>query len=265
MNRRTWCATWFVGLAGLALVSQIILWTTFFSPRSPSSDARLLPAFDRIATTSSRSVVSITVARKVFDEANHATALPLADRTAEATGFFISAGGLIVTNRHVVASADRVLVHWTDAASSKRVALPAKLVGMDSRSDVALLSVDAPGAVSPVTLGNAKSLRLGQWVMAIGTPYGFEGTVSHGVIGALDRRLNGGSGSDPWFIQSDIPASPGYSGGPLFDLHGHVIGMTSQTYMSAQGGNAGLSFSIPIDEVMAAVKRIREVELVTTR
>lgn len=204
------------------------------------------------------SVVSITVARDEFDRAKGATVLPLAERTPEATGFFINTRGLVVTNQHVVAEADHVLVRWTDLHSSAQFDLPAKVVGVDSQSDVALLVVQAPFSPTPIQMGDAETLRLGQWVMAIGTPYGFEGTISQGVIGSLDRKLNIASSPDSHFIQTDIPASPGCSGGPLFDLNGRVIGMMSQTYMSAQGGNAGLSFSIPIDEVMAAVKRIEQ-------
>ncbi len=154
------------------------------------------------------------------------------------SGFIISADGDVLTNAHVVENADVVTVRLTD----KR-AFRAKVLGVDRTSDVAVLKIDARN-LPTVTLGTAKDAKVGQWVVAIGSPYGFENTVTAGIVSAKARSLP----SDVYvpFLQTDVPVNPGNSGGPLFNMRGEVIGINSQIF-STTGGFMGLSFAIPID------------------
>jgi serine protease Do len=138
-----------------------------------------------------------------------------------------------------------------------RRTLTAKVVGSDPQYDIALLKVDAKGNLPAVTVGDSRSLKPGQWVLAIGSPFGFDYTVTQGIVSAVGRNL--GSQDQPYtsFIQTDVPINRGNSGGPLFDLQGRVVGVNSQIY-SNTGGYQGVAFSIPIDVAMNVVKQIKE-------
>jgi serine protease Do len=162
-------------------------------------------------------------------------------RQGQGSGFIISPDGLILTNAHVVENADSVTVVMADKRELK-----ARVVGMDATTDVAVLRVKADG-LPTLRIGDAKSLKVGEWVMAIGSPFGFDHTVSAGVVSAKTRSLPNG-GYVP-FIQTDVALNPGNSGGPLLNLKGEVIGINSQIY-SRSGGYMGLSFAIPIDLAM---------------
>lgn len=165
------------------------------------------------------------------------------------SGFIISADGYILTNHHVIDGADEILVRMRD-----RKELVAEVVGSDERTDVALLKVDAKG-LPFAKMGNSDSLKVGQWVLAIGEPFGLDFTATHGIISALGRSLP----DDTYvpFIQSDVAINPGNSGGPLFNLDGEVIGINSQIY-SKTGGSMGLSFSIPINIAMNIVDQLKD-------
>jgi len=165
------------------------------------------------------------------------------------SGFVIDRDGYILTNNHVVEGADEIVVRLND-----RRELVAELVGADKRSDIALLKVDAKD-LPQAKLGNSNDLKVGEWVMAIGSPFGFDHSVSVGVISALGRSLP--SENYVPFIQTDVAINPGNSGGPLFNLDGEVVGINSQIY-SRTGGFMGLSFAIPIDVAMDVVKQIKE-------
>jgi serine protease Do len=154
------------------------------------------------------------------------------------SGFIVSADGYILTNRHVVGDADTVDVKLTDKREFK-----GRVVGSDALSDVAVIKVDANDLPVVVT-GNPNRTEVGDWVMAIGSPYGFANTVTSGIVSAKSRSLPGETFIP--FIQTDVPINPGNSGGPLFDLSGRVIGINSMIY-SKTGGYQGLSFAIPID------------------
>lgn len=162
-------------------------------------------------------------------------------RQGQGSGFIISPDGLILTNAHVVEDAESVTVVMADKRELK-----ARVVGMDAATDVAVLRVKADG-LPTLRIGDANSLKVGEWVMAIGSPFGFDHTVSAGVVSAKTRSLPNG-GYVP-FIQSDVALNPGNSGGPLLNLKGEVIGINSQIY-SRSGGYMGLSFAIPIDLAM---------------
>ena len=157
------------------------------------------------------------------------------------SGFIVSADGHILTNAHVVDGADEVLVKLTDKREFK-----AKVLGADKRTDVALIKIEASN-LPVVRMGDSAKLKVGEWVVAIGSPFGFENTVTAGIVSAKGRSL--AHENFVPFIQTDVAINPGNSGGPLFNLRGEVIGINSQIY-SRSGGSMGLSFAIPIDLAM---------------
>lgn len=173
-------------------------------------------------------------------------------RTSLGSGFIVSSDGYILTNTHVVDGADTVTVRLQD-----RRTLTAKVVGSDPQYDIALLKVDAGGSLPAVSIGDSRGLKPGQWVLAIGSPFGFDYSVTQGIVSAVGRNL--GSQDQPYtsFIQTDVPINRGNSGGPLFDLQGRVVGVNSQIY-SNTGGYLGVAFSIPIDVAMNVVKQIKD-------
>ncbi|OUR71369.1 serine peptidase [Methylophaga sp. 41_12_T18] len=164
------------------------------------------------------------------------------------SGFVLSADGYILTNHHVIKDADEIIVRFSD-----RSELEAKLLGSDERSDVALLKVEASG-LKAVKLGDSTQLQVGEWVLAIGSPFGFDYSATAGIVSALGRSLP--SDSYVPFIQTDVAINPGNSGGPLFNLDGEVIGINSQIY-SRTGGFMGVSFAIPMDVAMNVVEQIK--------
>ncbi|MBP0592472.1 DegQ family serine endoprotease [Paraburkholderia sp. LEh10] len=157
------------------------------------------------------------------------------------SGFIISSDGYVLTNAHVVDGANVVTVKLTDKREYK-----AKVVGADKQSDVAVLKIDAKD-LPTVKIGDPRQSKVGQWVVAIGSPYGFDNTVTSGIISAKSRSLPNENYTP--FIQTDVPVNPGNSGGPLFNLQGEVIGINSMIY-SQTGGFQGLSFAIPINEAI---------------
>jgi serine protease Do len=157
----------------------------------------------------------------------------------EGSGFVISADGYILTNAHVVEDAREVTVRMTDRREYR-----AQVVGMDQRTDVAVLKIDAKN-LPVVRIGDASRLKPGEWVIAIGSPFGFDNTVTAGIVSAIARSLGNPDTYTP-FIQTDVAVNPGNSGGPLFNMQGEVVGINSQIY-SRTGGYQGVSFAIPID------------------
>ena len=162
------------------------------------------------------------------------------------SGFIISPDGYVMTNAHVVDGADEVLVTLPDKREFK-----AKLVGADKRTDVAVVKIEATGLPS-VRIGDVNRLRVGEWVMAIGSPFGLENTVTAGIVSAKQRD----TGDYLPFIQTDVAVNPGNSGGPLINMRGEVVGINSQIY-SRSGGFMGISFAIPIDEAMRVSDQLR--------
>lgn len=158
----------------------------------------------------------------------------------EGSGFIVSADGYILTNAHVVDDASEVTVKLTD-----RREYSAKVIGLDKRTDVAVLKIEATD-LPTVRLGDPGRLRPGEWVIAIGSPFGFDNSVTAGIVSAKSRSLPGEDSNYVPFIQTDVAVNPGNSGGPLFNLAGEVVGINSQIY-SRTGGYMGLSFAIPID------------------
>ena len=164
------------------------------------------------------------------------------------SGFILSSDGYIMTNAHVVEGASEVMVTLADKREFK-----AKIVGADKRTDVAVVKIDAKG-LPAVKIGDVNRLKVGEWVMAIGSPFGLENTVTAGIVSAKQRD----TGDYLPFIQTDVAINPGNSGGPLINLRGEVVGINSQIY-SRSGGFMGISFAIPIDEAMRVSEQLRTV------
>ncbi len=170
------------------------------------------------------------------------------------SGFVISQDGYILTNAHVVEAAEEITVKLTDKREFK-----AKVIGADRRTDIALIKIDATG-LPAVRFGDANKLKVGEWVLAIGSPFGFENTVTAGIVSAKGRSLP--QENYVPFIQTDVAVNPGNSGGPLFNLRGEVVGINSQIY-SRTGGFMGLSFAIPIDVANDIAQQLRTTGKVT--
>jgi serine protease Do len=230
----------------------------------PPAAAASLPDMSSIVAVNSPSVVNISVsgARKgsshpQLDEDESVQEFFRRFRTpqnrgdapvrGQGSGFVVSADGTILTNAHVVDGAEEVIVKLTDKREFK-----AKVLGLDTASDVAVLKIDAKD-LPAVKIGTAANTRVGEWVLAIGSPFGFESSASAGIVSANSRSLPDGSYVP--FIQTDVAVNPGNSGGPLFNMAGEVIGINSQIY-SRSGGYQGLSFAIPIEVAMNVERQI---------
>ncbi|MAH22639.1 MAG: serine peptidase [Gammaproteobacteria bacterium] len=169
------------------------------------------------------------------------------------SGFIIESDGYILTNNHVVDGAEKIMVRL-----SNREEYEAELVGTDPRSDLALLKVSADKRLPALTMGDSDELEVGEWVLAIGSPFGFDYSVTAGIVSAKGRSLsNPQTGNYVPFIQTDVAINPGNSGGPLFNLDGEVVGINSQIY-SNSGGFMGVSFAIPIEMAMDVVKQLKD-------
>ena len=170
------------------------------------------------------------------------------------SGFIISSDGYILTNAHVVDAADKITVKLADQREFK-----AKVIGADRRTDVALLKIEATG-LPKISQGDISALKVGEWVLAIGSPFGFDSSVTAGIVSAKGRSLQ--QENYVPFIQTDVAINPGNSGGPLYNMKGEVVGINSQIY-SRSGGYMGLSFAIPIDVAMEVVNQLRATGKVT--
>jgi serine protease Do len=230
--------------------------------------AQAAPDFTRLVKEAGPAVVNISVTKQAVSQAPVDDSDPLyqffrhfnvpvpdqAPMRGIGSGFIVSPDGYILTNAHVVDGAKEVQVKLTD-----RREFTAKVVGTDPKSDVALVKIDAAN-LPVVHVGDSKQIKVGQWVAAVGSPFGFENTVTAGIVSATSRALPGDSYVP--FIQTDVAVNPGNSGGPLFDVNGNVIGINSQIY-SRSGGYMGLSFAIPIDVAMQVKNELQATGHVT--
>ena len=178
------------------------------------------------------------------------------EQQASGSGFILTADGYVLTNAHVVEDASEVTVRLSDKREFK-----AKVIGADKRTDVALLKIDVTG-LPKVTIGDSEKLRVGEWVAAIGKPFGLENTITAGIVSAKGRDLPQEGGNLVSFIQTDVPINPGNSGGPLFNMKGEVVGINSIIF-TRTGGYMGLAFAIPIEMAMNVVKQLQEKGRVT--
>ncbi len=174
---------------------------------------------------------------------------PRAESRSLGSGFVISQDGYVLTNAHVVEGADEITVKFTDKREFK-----AKVIGADKRTDIALIKIDATG-LPAVRFGDPQKLKVGEWVVAIGSPFGFDNTVTAGIVSAKGRSLP--QENFVPFIQTDVAINPGNSGGPLFNMRGEVIGINSQIY-SRSGGFMGISFAIPADVALDVQKQLKD-------
>jgi serine protease Do len=231
-----------------------------------NASARSFPDFTRLIEKASPAVVNITTIRKPaaarlegYDDREVPDFLrrffregqPRQQLPARGSGFIVSSDGYILTNHHVVADAEEISV-----ALSDRRYRTAKLVGADVSSDLALLKIEATD-LPVIEIGSSADLKVGEWVMAIGSPFGFELSVTAGIVSAKGRSLQEEVGYYVPYIQTDVAINPGNSGGPLLNLDGEVVGINSQIY-TRSGGFMGLSFAIPIDIAMEVVEQLKE-------
>ncbi|WP_416548844.1 DegQ family serine endoprotease [Limnohabitans sp. DCL3] len=264
-----------VALSSAVLVGLFVVPATGMAQASAAS-VRGLPDFSDLVEQVGPSVVNIRTLEKARSSASGGSAsddemqelfrrffgvpmpnaprqAPRQNRSPEETlprgvgsGFILSSDGLIMTNAHVVEGADEVMVTLTDKREFK-----ARIVGADKRTDVAVVKIQATG-LPAVKVGDVNRLRVGEWVMAIGSPFGLENTVTAGIVSAKQRD----TGDYLSFIQTDVAINPGNSGGPLINLRGEVVGINSQIY-SRSGGFMGISFAIPMDEAMRVSEQLR--------
>jgi serine protease Do len=246
------------------------------TPVTPST-VTSLPDFSPLVEKSGPAVVNVSVVQQAQPTAGAGPEDPFGDffrrfgipspdfgprgtpqpLRGQGSGFIVSPDGYILTNAHVVADADEVSVQMTD-----RREYQAKVVGIDPRTDVAVIKINAQN-LPTVRIGDPARLKPGEWVLAIGSPFGFENSATAGIVSATARSLPGeGSGSYVPFIQTDVAVNPGNSGGPLFNLRGEVVGINSQIF-SRTGGYMGLSFAIPIDVAMEVRDQIVKTGKVT--
>src|SRR5713101_1818576 len=250
--------------------SLAALWLAAFCAAA-FAQARELPDFTRLVEEQGGAVVNISTTQAVrrsalpqvpgiedeevleffrrFVPRQQPGPAPRPESRSLGSGFIISADGYILTNAHVVEGADEISVRFTDKRELK-----AKVIGADRRSDIAVIKVDA-GGLPAVRFGDPAKLKVGEWVLAIGSPFGFENTVTAGIVSAKGRSLP--QENFVPFIQTDVAINPGNSGGPLFNMRGEVVGINSQIY-SRTGGFMGLSFAIPIDVALEVQNQLRQ-------
>ena len=257
--KRNWMSVW----CGLALMLAL----------AGKSWSAALPDFTTIVQKNSGAVVKIMSTQKspemeglppdidpraleqmpeIFRHLFQYRGQPQRERQSMGSGFLVSADGYILTNHHVVDGADAVTVRLAD-----RREFEARIVGSDKRSDIALLKVEARD-LPVVSFGNTDELEVGEWVVAIGSPFGLDYSVTAGIVSARGRSLpsDGDTGNYVPFIQTDVAINPGNSGGPLFNLDGEVVGINSQIY-TRSGGSIGLSFAIPISVAIDVMEQLK--------
>ena len=215
----------------------------------PTSEAVLTSEDDPLAAAYAEEQLFIELYERVSPSVVHIAVTTRSNGSGAGSGFVWDTDGHIVTNNHVVESARRIVVSFADDTT-----VEAELVGADTDSDLAVIKVDVPASrLHPVELGDSDALRVGQRAIAIGNPFGFEQTMTTGIVSALGRMVRQQSGfSLPQLIQTDAAINPGNSGGPLLDSHGRVIGVTTLIF-SRSGTNAGVGFAVPVDTVKRVV------------
>lgn len=228
----------------------------------PAQQASRLPDFADLVAKVRPAVVSVTSklqAQPAADQPGDAPfgrrspqehAMPGAMVEARGSGFIVAADGTVVTNNHVVRQAKSISVTLSDGTE-----LPATLIGSDPRTDIAVLKISSPEKLPFIELGDSAAVRPGEWVVAMGNPFGLGGTVTAGIVSALGRDIGAGPYDD--YIQIDAPINQGNSGGPLFTQDGHVIGINT-AILSPTGGSVGIGFAIPADMVRQVVEQLKQ-------
>ena len=250
-------------------MQKIIIFIFLLVAQNLAFSSNNLPDFTKLVEENNASIVNISTTREGNLPKNHpqlendelnkfferffGDKLPNAPRQRNTqslgSGFIYSSDGYIVTNHHVIKNAKKIIVKLNN-----KTELTAKVVGSDEQSDIALLKVKAKN-LQPVKIGNSEDIKVGQWVLAIGSPFGFESTVTAGIVSAKGRSLPNGNYVP--FIQTDVAINPGNSGGPLFDLSGKVVGVNAQIF-TRSGGFMGLSFAIPIHVAEDVINQLKK-------
>ena len=250
-------------------MQKIIIFIFFLVAQNLAFSSNNLPDFTKLVEENNASIVNISTTREGNLPKNHpqlendelnkfferffGDKLPNAPRQRNTqslgSGFIYSSDGYIVTNHHVIKNAKKIIVKLNN-----KTELTAKVVGSDEQSDIALLKVKAKN-LQPVKIGNSEDIKVGQWVLAIGSPFGFESTVTAGIVSAKGRSLPNGNYVP--FIQTDVAINQGNSGGPLFDLSGKVVGVNAQIF-TRSGGFMGLSFAIPIHVAEDVINQLKK-------
>jgi serine protease Do len=257
----------FVGISSWAVVPHYL---APYGVHTAEAQSRNLPDFVDLVKTIGPSVVNISTTQvqkptqsppfpfggdprfNDFWERFFGGQIPNAPRRQRGlgSGFIIGSDGTIITNNHVVEGADKIVVTLSDGKS-----FDAKVVGTDPKSDIALVKIDAPQPLKAVALGDSDQLEVGEWVMAIGNPFGLDHTVTIGIVSAKGRHI--GAGPYDSFIQTDASINPGNSGGPLVNLRGEVVGINTAIF-SQSGGNIGIGFAIPASLAKELVPQLKE-------
>ena len=250
-------------------MQKIIIFILLLVAQNLAFSSNNLPDFTKLVEENNASIVNISTTREGNLPKNHpqlendelnkffekffGDKLPNTPRQRNTqslgSGFIYSSDGYIVTNHHVIKNAKKIIVKLNN-----KTELTAKVIGSDEQSDIALLKVKATN-LQPVKIGNSEDIKVGQWVLAIGSPFGFESTVTAGIVSAKGRSLPNGNYVP--FIQTDVAINPGNSGGPLFDLSGKVVGVNAQIF-TRSGGFMGLSFAIPIHVAEDVINQLKK-------
>lgn len=240
-------------LAVLLAAGSVLCLATLLAPLAAQAQARELPDFADLVDRVGPAVVNIRTTERSGEGPRmpfrrRAPSLQQSDEVprGEGSGFILSADGYVMTNAHVIAGASEVYVTMTDKREFK-----AKIIGADERTDVALVKIDGSG-LPVLRIGDVNRLRVGEWVVAIGSPFGFDNTVTLGIVSAKQRE----TGSEVPLLQTDVAVNPGNSGGPLINIRGEAVGVNSQIY-SPVGSYVGISFAIPIDEAMRIADQLK--------
>ncbi len=219
----------------------LILLSLIFTSYTANAQLANFPSFANLVETLSPSVVNISTNSKTKSDDKHSTL---------GSGFILDKEGYILTNSHVVDNAKDITVILHD-----NIPLSAIIIGTDKKTDIALIKVDTTHPLSPVRLGNSETIRVGDWILAIGNPFGLGGSVTAGIISAKSRDI--ASGPYDSYIQTDASINQGNSGGPMFNLQGEVIGINTALF-STTGTNMGIGFAIPINQAHFIIKQLKE-------
>jgi S1-C subfamily serine protease len=248
-----------MGAVSVAIVAGVLAASGVFD-RSEAPAASTTPAATTMPASTTTSASAPTDVSNIYKAVSPGVVY-VASRTdqgqASGSGFVISGDGSIVTNDHVVENANQVSVRFTENGNT----IPAKVVGTDPSTDIALLHVDpskVEGGLKPLQLADSKQLEPGQPAIAMGSPFGLQGTITSGIISALGREIQAPNGfTISGAIQTDAAINPGNSGGPLLDDHGRVIGINSQIATNGTDSNSGVGFAVPIDTVKTVVPQLK--------
>lgn len=240
------------GLIGLSLFICKNAQAQAFLPSFADLAERLIPSVVNISTTHDKTDLfeeNADIENQIETTVDSIFNAPQTNKVSLGSGFIISADGYIITNNHVIDKADSISVTLSD-----NTVAPAKLIGKDAKTDIALIKIDGRQQLTPVVFGDSDKIRVGDWILAIGNPFGLGGSVTAGIVSAKSRDIESGPYDN--FIQTDASINQGSSGGPMFNLNGEVIGVNTAIF-STNGGNMGIGFAIPVNLINFVVNELK--------